>query len=215
MPDEAFKWMGRIKAVEREYGAIRLGTDRLLVAVNDDPEVLEAQVRRPDIGTAAANLEGTYIIRVFAEFETALRHFLRAFRLRRPGSTEALVNRVRDRGHVPQAFTDAVHQVREYRNVLIHEYVGFDYSRVIEALQRLQPVREAIEELVEELTPVARRLGCSDELRNALAIMERGPSYIRQREVIAAGGAMTDVVDSLVTELRTDRLTPTPKPAIP
>jgi len=26
---------------------------------------------------------------------------------------------------------------------------------------------------------------------------------------------MTDVVDSLVTELRTDRLTPTPKPAIP
>ena len=46
-------------------------------------------------------------------------------------------------------------------------------------------------------------------------IMERGPSYIRQREVIAAGGAMTDVVDSLVEELRTDRLTPTPKPAIP
>ncbi len=41
-----------------------------------------------------------------------------------------------------------------------------------------------------------------------------GPIYIRQREVIAAGGAMTDV-DSLVTELRTDRLTPTPKPAIP
>jgi carboxylate-amine ligase len=80
---------------------------------------------------------------------------------------------------------------------------------------RLQPVREAIEELVDELAPVARRLGCSDELRNALAIMERGPSYIRQREVIAAGGAMTDVVDSLVEELRTDRLTPTPKPAIP
>jgi len=26
---------------------------------------------------------------------------------------------------------------------------------------------------------------------------------------------MTDVVDSLVEELRTDRLTPTPKPAIP
>jgi hypothetical protein len=45
--------------------------------------------------------------------------------------------------------------------------------------------------------------------------MERGPSYIRQREVIAAGGAMTDVVDSLVKELRTDRLTPAQKPAIP
>ena len=62
---------------------------------------------------------------------------------------------------------------------------------------------------------MARRLDCIQELRNALAIMERGPSYIRQREVIAAGGTLTDVVDSLVTELRTDRLTPTPKPAEP
>jgi hypothetical protein len=60
----------------------------------------------------------------------------------------------------------------------------------------------------------AARYGLDAEII-ALAIMERGPSYIRQREVIAAGGAMTDVVDSLVTELRTDRLTPTPKPAIP
>jgi carboxylate-amine ligase len=75
-------------------------------------------------------------------------------------------------------------------------------------------VREAIEELVDELTPVARRLGCGEELRNALAIMERGPSYIRQREVVARGGTLTDVVGSLVTELRTDRLTPAPKPAI-
>jgi hypothetical protein len=32
MPDEAFNWMSRIKAVEREYGAIRFGTDRLLAS---------------------------------------------------------------------------------------------------------------------------------------------------------------------------------------
>jgi len=87
--------------------------------------------------------------------------------------------------------------------------------KLLESTVEIIPVREAIEELVDELMPVARRLGCSDELHNALSIMERGPSYIRQREVIAAGGAMTDVVDSLVRELRTDRLTPTPKPAIP
>ncbi|MEX2558685.1 MAG: hypothetical protein WD403_02170 [Pirellulales bacterium] len=121
MPDEAFNWMGRIKAVEREYGAIRFGTDRLLVAVNDDPAILEGQVRRPDIGTAAARLEGTYIVRVFSEFETALQHFTRVFHIRRPGNTEALVNRVRDRGHIAQADTDAVHRVREYRNVLVHD----------------------------------------------------------------------------------------------
>jgi hypothetical protein len=66
MPNDAFNWMGRIKAVEREHGAIRFGTDRLIAAVNNDPSILEHQVRRPDIGTASARLEGTYIIRVFS-----------------------------------------------------------------------------------------------------------------------------------------------------
>ncbi len=121
MPDEAFRWMGRIKAVEREYGAIRFATDRLLVAVNDDPSILTEEVKRPDIGTASLHLEGTYIVRLFSEFETALQHFVRAFRIRRPRGTEALVNRVRDRGRIPQPDTDAVHRVREHRNVLVHE----------------------------------------------------------------------------------------------
>jgi hypothetical protein len=58
MPDEAFIWMGRIKAVEREYGPIRFGTDRLLVAVNDDASILEGQVGRPDIATASMYLQG-------------------------------------------------------------------------------------------------------------------------------------------------------------
>jgi hypothetical protein len=121
MPDEAFIWMGRIKAVEREYGAIRFGTDRLLVAVNDDPSILEGQVGRPDIATASIHLQGTYIVRLFSEFETALQHFVRAFHIRKPRGTEALVNRVRDRAHIPPAASVAVHRVREYRNVLVHE----------------------------------------------------------------------------------------------
>ena len=121
MPDEAFNGMGRIKAVEREYGAIRFGTDRLLVAVNDDPSILEGQVGRPDIATASMHLQGTYIVRLFSEFETALQHFIRAFHIRRPQGAEALINRTRDRGHIPQAETYAVHRVREYRNVLVHE----------------------------------------------------------------------------------------------
>ena len=121
MPDEAFNWMGRIKAVEREHGAIRFGTDRLLVAVHDAPSILEGQVRRPDIATASMHLEGTFIVRVFSEFETALQHFIRAFHIRKPQGAEALINRIRDRGHIPQADTNAVHGVREYRNVLVHE----------------------------------------------------------------------------------------------
>jgi carboxylate-amine ligase len=92
---------------------------------------------------------------------------------------------------------------------------GIDAEIILDDSGRLQPVREAVEELIDELAPVARRLGCGDELQYALAIMERGPSYIRQREVMAAGGTLTDVVDALVDELGSDRLTPEPKPAIP
>jgi hypothetical protein len=124
MPNEAFNWMGRIKAVEREYKVIRFGTDRLIVAAKDDPAILKGAVMRPDINTASAHLDGTYLVRVFAEFETALRKFTSVFHIRRPGSTEALVNRVRDRGHVPQLETDAVHRVRDYRNLLVHDRLG-------------------------------------------------------------------------------------------
>lgn len=66
-------------------------------------------------------------------------------------------------------------------------------------------IADAITDLVDELTPVAARLGCEGELRHALAIVERGPSYLRQRDVVASGGTLVDVVDSLIDELRTDR----------
>lgn len=38
-----------------------------------------------------------------------------------PKVTESLVNRVRDRGRIPQMETILVHLVREYRNALVHE----------------------------------------------------------------------------------------------
>ncbi len=147
MPDEAFNGMGRIKAVEREYRAIRFGTDRLIQAVHEDPSLLEGPLRRLDLATASARLEGTYIVRVFSEFETALQQFIRAYHLRKPLATAALVNRVRDRGRIPQAETDAVHRVREYRNALVHD-----------RLQSTSPVtiREATSSLCTFLSRIQR-----------------------------------------------------------
>ena len=69
----------------------------------------------------------------------------------------------------------------------------------------LADMGETIDELVTELTPTAQRLGCEAEARHALAIVKNGPSYLRQRDVVASGGTLVDVVDSLVEELRTDR----------
>lgn len=82
---------------------------------------------------------------------------------------------------------------------------GVDAELIVDDRGTLQPVRKAIEELVEELTPVARRLGCEPELLHALRILDHGPSYLRQRRWADAGGTLEDVVDRLIEELRSDQ----------
>ena len=80
---------------------------------------------------------------------------------------------------------------------------GMDAEIVVGEDGSLRPLREAVAELVEELRPVALRLGCEDELRNVLAMAAR-PSYQRQRAVVAEGGSVVDVAHALVAELKTD-----------
>ena len=82
---------------------------------------------------------------------------------------------------------------------------GIDAEIITDEKGSLNPVRDAIADLVDELTPVARRLECEEELCRANSIVERGPSYMRQRRVLQAGGDLPAVVDSLIEELRTDR----------
>ena len=80
---------------------------------------------------------------------------------------------------------------------------GIDAEIIVDDDGHLVRLRDAVEDLVTHLAPVAERLGCAAELEHALVMAER-PSYVRQREVVAAGGSLVDVVDSLVAELRTD-----------
>ena len=85
---------------------------------------------------------------------------------------------------------------------------GLEASIINDDNGTLIPLREAIGEMLEMVQPMAERLGCADELEAAYALMDRGPSYVRQRQVVAAGGTLVDVVDSLVDELKTGRLSP-------
>ncbi|MDP9389534.1 MAG: glutamate--cysteine ligase [Actinomycetota bacterium] len=81
---------------------------------------------------------------------------------------------------------------------------GVDAEIIVDDDGHLVRLADAVAHLVDELHPVAERLGCTDELGHALAMLKR-PSYARQREVVARGGSLVDVVDSLVAELREDR----------
>lgn len=80
---------------------------------------------------------------------------------------------------------------------------GLDAEIVVDARGTVRPVRAAIHDLVEDLTPTARRLGCEDELALVPRILGHGASYQRQRRVAAEhDGDLRPVVDSLLDEMR-------------
>jgi carboxylate-amine ligase len=80
---------------------------------------------------------------------------------------------------------------------------GLEAEIVVDNTGRLQPVTEAITELVDDLLPIARRLDCAAELDTIPKLIERGASYQRQRATAAAhDGALEPVVDQLLAEMR-------------
>jgi carboxylate-amine ligase len=80
---------------------------------------------------------------------------------------------------------------------------GLDAEIVVDDRgQSVKPVKEAILDLAEDLEPIARKLGCAEELMQVERILELGASYERQRAVAAANdGDLKAVVDSLLTEM--------------
>lgn len=90
---------------------------------------------------------------------------------------------------------------------------GLDAS-IIVGQDGVQPVRDALRELVQDMRSTAERLGCSAELDMVEQVLEGGASYQRQRAVAAAsGGDLTAVVDSLLAEFAAGKpapVSPTP-----
>ena len=122
MSSNKFEWLTRVKAVEREHVAVRYATDYLVNAVHHDPTILDRDLRVRDVKEAVEQLEGTYVIRLFAEFETSLRTFWIVSRGNDPPSrTRDLLDGIGARRKVPHDTIENAHAVREYRNALVHE----------------------------------------------------------------------------------------------
>jgi glutamate---cysteine ligase / carboxylate-amine ligase len=80
---------------------------------------------------------------------------------------------------------------------------GLDAEIVVDNSGKLQPVADSINDLVDDLLPIARKLDCANELEAIPRLIERGASYQRQRATAAAhAGALEPVVDLLLTEMR-------------
>jgi hypothetical protein len=113
-------WQTRIKAVEREFLAVRIAVDRLQQEVAREPAILRGRVEPRDLTRAAEALEGTYLTRMFAEFETGLRLYCATLRDTNPRTYE-LLNSLAGQRTIPDTDRDNAHLVREYRNSLVHE----------------------------------------------------------------------------------------------
>ena len=120
MPHHSNTWLQRIKDIEREHQSVRFAIRRLLAEADRDPTVLEGTLRVRDLRLASEHLDGTYIIRLFAEFETGLRLFWATLRDTEP-RTRDLLDGIAARKRIPPEKLQSAHDVREYRNFLIHE----------------------------------------------------------------------------------------------
>jgi carboxylate-amine ligase len=80
---------------------------------------------------------------------------------------------------------------------------GLDAEIILDARCSERLVTDDLDDLLERLAPVARRLKCTADLAAVADIPRRGASYQRQRKVAgASGGDLVAVVDSVVRELQ-------------
>jgi hypothetical protein len=120
MPHDLYRWIEKIKSIERDHSATRLALDRLLEAARRDPTILTGDLKFQDIVEASGRLEDTYLIRLFAEFETGLRLFWTTIRETEP-PTQHLLDGIAARRGIPPDRLAGAHAVRECRNALVHE----------------------------------------------------------------------------------------------
>jgi carboxylate-amine ligase len=78
---------------------------------------------------------------------------------------------------------------------------GVEADLVIDESGHTQPLREIVDGLVDRLLPIAQDLDCAAELVDLRRIAAEGPSYVRQRRVVAEGGDLQGVVRALRAEL--------------
>ena len=146
MSNRRFDWHEHIKDIEGEYRAARVAVERLKAEVVATPDVLKKKDgTRAYLRAADTNLEGTYIVRLFAAFEAALRSYDRA-RHNDPSRdvvASVLIDTIggrRGQG-ISTAVRNGAHAVRLLRNYWAHEsdeMSGDTTMSIAQARARLQ-----------------------------------------------------------------------------
>ncbi len=77
---------------------------------------------------------------------------------------------------------------------------GLDAQVIVDANGNTAPVTSLVAEAIADLAGVAEELGCADELRSMMNIVDQHPGSVRQRAQYALRNDFNDVVDMLIAE---------------
>jgi hypothetical protein len=116
-------WHERLKAVEAEFAVAGLAVAAFRLEAESGRVRLPHPLGLDDIRQTAGNLHGTYLLRVVAEFEAALRSYWGTIRDTEPPLFD-VINGLASRRRVDDELRVAAHAVREDRNRMIHETGG-------------------------------------------------------------------------------------------
>ena len=130
----------RIRDVEKEYQVAIIAQGVLDAELEKNPSTLRRKgLARSDFDNFTNNLGTTYLIRIFAEFESGLRQYWRSISKKktRPQVSD-LIKSISSRRRIDYQEIEDVENVQNYRNKLIHdEQKGAQPVSIKEARQSL------------------------------------------------------------------------------
>jgi hypothetical protein len=132
--------ISQLRSIRDEYLVARAALaflTRQWPSLHDEPEILGQTFQ--SLHAAARNLEATYTVRLFAEFEALLRV---QYPHSRPGSpvprnSDGLISGIGARYRIPVEVRQRVHGVREFRHAIAHAAPGVEPVPFVDALSRL------------------------------------------------------------------------------
>jgi hypothetical protein len=118
--------LDQVRAIEREYKVALAAAERLDERFRKNPSELDDQrLKFRDYQNFRDNLESTYLIRMFAEFEAGLREaWEHAFHRATNPKIHDLIESLAAYCQVHRDWLNRAHAVRSYRNSLVHEGSG-------------------------------------------------------------------------------------------
>ena len=120
---KCLNWIFKIKAVEKEYQVAVIARDVLGAEMKKRPALLTKEgLQNLHFDDFSENLNSTYLVRMFTEFESGLRDFWKIhLKKKSVAKASVLIKSIGSHRKIYDQQIEDVDKVREYRNTLIHD----------------------------------------------------------------------------------------------